>query len=97
MTFPALDTFADDIEVGHMTWRVYMHLQRHQLDIHDPRVVKIIPLSEKLRIRPASIITALNWLVERGYLIEHDRGWRGVRRFTLAWSRKTTVSQSVPV
>lgn len=86
MSFPAYDQLAADIELGHMTWRVYMHLQRNVLNHVTPVEVKSWLLCDTLHLRPASIVLALNWLSDRGYIVEHERGARGVRRFTLAWS-----------
>lgn len=88
MTFPALDDLAQDVNIGHRAWRVYMHLQRSVLDLRTPRTVKVNVLGEALRIRPASISKSLNYLVQSGYLIEHERETRGIRSFTLAWSCK---------
>lgn len=97
MSFPALEAFAADTKVRHITFRVYMHLQRELLNHVTPQTVKVAALSETLMLRPASIISALNWLTQHGYLIEHQRGSRKVRNFTLAWSIPSTISQSVAV
>ncbi len=88
MTFPALDAFAADRAVRRLTFRVYMHLQRQVLDLTKPRAVKVAELAHTLRMRPASVIESLNWLVCRGYLIEHERKERRVRTFTLALRRE---------
>ncbi len=96
MSYPALDAFADDPNVRHLTFRVYMHLQRRVLDHAAPREVKSYVLSATLRIRPASVIAALNWLVRSGYLIEHARGARGVRVFSLAWSKRDPTADLFP-
>lgn len=87
MSFPALDDFADDIRVGFMTWVVYMRLQRSWLNHASPRELKISGLADAWKMRRASIIAALDRLVEWGYLVEHPRSSRGIRCFTLAWSR----------
>lgn len=64
-----------------------MWLQRKWLNHTTPRETKIIVIQEALHLRPASVITALNWLVERGYLVEYDRCKEGrTRRFCLAWN-----------
>lgn len=86
MSFPALDAFAADRAVRRLTFRLYMHLQREVLDLTSPRPVKVAQLAHTLRMRPESVITSLNWLVERGYLVEHARGPRRIRSFTLAWT-----------
>ncbi len=86
VSFPALDAFAADRSVRRLTFRLYMYLQREVLDLTSPRLVKNAIIAEKLSMRPASVISALNWLVTAGYLVEHPRGPRGDRSFTLAWS-----------
>jgi hypothetical protein len=96
--FPALEAFAEDTRVRHLTFRVYMHLQRRVLDHREPREVKSYVLGETLRMGPASVIAALNWLVRAGYLIEHPRAARGVRVFTLAWARPAPIAtESFPI
>jgi DNA-binding MarR family transcriptional regulator len=87
MSFPALDAFENDpISESPPTWRVYMHLQRSLLNHTKPLPVKVRGLTQTLKLGPASVITALNQLVERGYLIEHSHDARGIRSLTLAWS-----------
>lgn len=87
MSFPALDAFeTDPISESAPTWKVYMHLQRSWLNHTQPKAVKVRALTQTLHLGPASVIAALNQLVERGYLIEHSPGSRGVRNLTLAWS-----------
>lgn len=91
MTFPALAAFAADHTVRRLTFRLYMHLQREALDINQARAVKVAELAHTLRMRPASVIESLNWLVQNGYLIEHARQSRRIRTFTLAWTRETRI------
>jgi len=86
MTFPALDAFAADRTVGRLTFRLYMHLSREALDLDEARVVKVRETAGYLHAGPYRVTVALNWLVRHGYLIECDRGSRGVRRFKLAFS-----------
>lgn len=86
MSFPAYDELSADIELGFVAWKVYMWLQRNWLNHTSPRETKYLLLQQALHLRPASVLVGLNWLVERGYLIEHERSDRGTRRFTLAWS-----------
>ena len=87
MSFPALDAFEEDPIGEHKpTWKVYMHLQRSLLNHTKPKPVKVRGLTQTLHLGPASVIVALNRLVEKGYLIEHDHDRRGVRNLTLAWS-----------
>lgn len=89
MSFPAFEDFAADRAVTQTVFRLYMHLQREALDHVEPRQQLIWHLSETIRMRPASVISGLNWLVDHGYLVEHGRGERGIRHFTLAWSRSS--------
>lgn len=87
MSFPALDSFADDPIGEHKpTWKVYMHLQRSLLNHTKPMPVKVRALTQTLRVGPAGVIAALNELIQHGYLIEHAPDSRGVRSLTLAWS-----------
>lgn len=87
MSFPALDTFAEDPISRHPpTCRVYQHLQSSLLNHTKPMAVKVRALTQILHIRPAGVIFALNILIEHGYLIEHAPDERGVRSLTLAWS-----------
>jgi hypothetical protein len=86
MSFPALDTFASDIEMGFAAWKLYMWLQRNHLNHLTPKDTKISALCQTLSMGQHSVVDGLNRLVEKGYLDEHPAGFRGVRRFTLAWS-----------
>lgn len=67
-----------------------------ELDFVEARRVKIAIRAEELEIRKQTMIDALNLLVKRGYLCEHERDSTGVRRFTLAWSRSTEVTSGSP-
>jgi hypothetical protein len=91
---PAYEDLAADIELGFVAWKVYMWLQRKWLNHTTPKETKIIVVQEALHLRPASVITALNWLVARGYVVEHERSKEGgTRRFTLAWNRADKPEQ----
>lgn len=88
VSYPAFDELSADIELGFVSWKVYMWLQRKWLNHTTARETKILVVQEALHLRPASVITALNWLVAKGYLVEHERSKEGgTRRFTLAWNR----------
>lgn len=86
MSFPALDTFASDIEMGFAAWKLYMWLQRNHLNHLEPKDTKISALCQTLSMGQHSVVDGLNRLVESGYLVESAPGFRGVRRFVLAWS-----------
>jgi hypothetical protein len=86
VSYPALDSFAADHRIRRSTFRLYMHLQRSVLHHAEPREVRIWYLKDRLHMGATAIISGLNWLVLNGYLIEHGRGQRMVRSFTLAWS-----------
>ncbi len=87
MSFPAFEDFSKEIRLSRNIFRLYMHLQREVLDHREPRQCLIWKLCEQLRMRRASVIRCLNWLVRNGYIIEHNRGERRIRYCTLAWSR----------
>jgi hypothetical protein len=90
--FPALDAFEEDPTVGRLTFRVFRYLRtKGGLDFTSPREIKTWELAHTLKMRKASIIAKLNWLVDRGYLIEFERGDRGVRRFTLAFAKRHEI------
>ncbi|HEY4133490.1 MAG TPA: hypothetical protein VGM50_22920 [Gemmatimonadaceae bacterium] len=85
MSFPAYDQLPNEIGRGFATWRVYMHLMK-RLDFLAPKEVKVWALAEDLQMSRRKVRSALDWLVDRGYLIAHDRGTRGVRAVRLAYN-----------
>lgn len=90
------DLHNDDVIVAHPTaLRVYAHLLRNPLIFMKPQPVKIWYIAEKLRAGKDNVIASLNLLVERGYVIEHERGAKGVRNVTLAIER-VEPSQQLP-
>lgn len=86
MSYPAYDAIGHEIGLGYARWRVYMALQPPTLDFVTPKDVKIAWLCAELRMSPRKAIDAVNWLTERGYLVAHGRGARGVRSLRLAYS-----------
>ncbi|HEY4306549.1 MAG TPA: hypothetical protein VGM82_18885 [Gemmatimonadaceae bacterium] len=85
MYFPAYEQLATDLgNRGATTWRVYMHLLPPRLDFVTPREVKVWALAIELQLGTEAVSRALNWLVDRGYLIAHERSALGVRSFRLA-------------
>lgn len=85
MTFPAELAFKRDRTLTATTRRVYDYLTT-TLDFTEVRLVKNDLLADSLGMNAKYFRAALNALVSGGYLIEHARGPRGARQFTLAWS-----------
>jgi hypothetical protein len=85
---PAFAAFDHDPAVGRLAHRLYRHLQSELLDFREPRPVKVRGLAGTLHAGTSGVMRSLNWLVARGYLVEHDRGSRGIRSFTMAWIAK---------
>lgn len=91
MSFPAYQHLGKHIGRGFARWRVYMHLV-HGSDTEPPVLnfvrpveVKVTALADCLHMSPRKAQDALDWLAERGYIVEHGRGDRRVRSLTLAW------------
>lgn len=79
MRFPALEHFEQDRRIGPALMRAYRAC-RYSLDVHEVRTIKRWTMNDLNTKR------TLDTLVEWGYLIEHERGPRNERRFTLAYS-----------
>lgn len=92
MTFPAELTFKRDPSLQPTARRVYDYLTT-ELDFVDVRLVKIQQHAERIATDRESFGRALDTLVVRGYLIEHDP-IGNVRRFTLAWSVASQLSET---
>ena len=91
MSFPALLDFErDKANLTFSRWRVYLHC-RESLTFHEPHPVKVWPLCEALHMRKRSVISALDWLVSAGYVVEHGRDGK-TRRLTLAYERRRTAA-----
>lgn len=87
MSFPAYECFGKDIQLGFARWKVYMHLVHGPvLNFVTPVEVKVAALEASLRMSPRKVIDALDWLADRGYIVEHGRHERRVRSLTLAWT-----------
>lgn len=95
MGCPADDDLEQDTEIAHAAWRIYRFLRRHELDFRTPREVKLDLLVSKLHMSKTTVVESVNYLVEVGYLIEHQRAWRGIRQFTLAWNRGSKGSTAL--
>ena len=93
MSFPALDHLNADISAltgkqirrGYARWRVYMFLKPPRLSFAEAREEKVETIRFALRMSPNAVVDALDWLTEKGYLVEHGRTGRGIRRLSLAW------------
>jgi hypothetical protein len=60
------------------------------------REIKVTGVQMRARVSRRSTIDALQWLIERGYLIEHGRGHNQMRRLTLAWARMAEFPACTP-
>lgn len=100
MSFPAMEQLEDAISSetgkhirrGFTRWRVYRFLKPPRLSFVESREEKVATIQHALRMSPNAVVDALDWLTERGYLIEQGRSERGVRRLVLAYElepRKT--------
>lgn len=49
-----------------------------------PRPVKAWVMAEALQLKKSTVLKALDTLVHHGFLIEHERDEKNVRRFTVA-------------
>lgn len=92
VSYPALEDFGRDIRVGFARWKVYMNLQPPTLNHRTPIEVKVWALAERLHMGKRHVISALNWLVAEGYLIECERGDRHVRRLMLEYEMATPAA-----
>lgn len=87
VSFPAYEVFGKDIQLGFARWRVYMHLVHGPvLNFVTPTEVKVAGLAVTLKMSPRKVIDALDWLAQRGYIVEQGRHERRVRSLTLAWT-----------
>ncbi len=87
--YPAwFELHADDAIVRHgVALRVYAALVRNPSVFIEPQLVKIWAIAQAARSDEDSVRYAVNLLVEHGYLIEHERTNKGVRRLTAATHR----------
>jgi len=86
--YPAYEQLALEIGRGFARWRVYMHLKPPRLHFTQPREVKVWAVASELQMSPRKVRDALDWLTERGFLAEHGRDSRGVRRLTVEYERE---------
>jgi predicted transcriptional regulator len=90
VTFPALLALATDPVIARhpIAQRVYLHIL-NSLDFSQPRDVKGWVIAKELKVRPQTVNSSFDTLVERGFLTDHGRSLNNVRRFTLAWAQCT--------
>lgn len=85
MTFPAWDAFEADRRVRLQHLKLF-RFARRTLDFREVRMLKQGAAAEQTGLDRSDLRRALNDLVAWGYLVEHQRGDRHARQFTLAWS-----------
>lgn len=94
MSYPANLDFENDPAVTLARWKVYVRYCRKHLVFHEPRLVKVRALVFSLHMGYSQAIPALDWLIEQGYLVEHDgdqprtRYARRPRLLSLAYARE---------
>lgn len=93
MTYPAELDFKRDHTLSASARRVYDYLSTI-LDFTQVRAVKSQLHAPPSGVERVAFMRALTDLGERGYLVEHARDTRGVRRFSLAWSRRTDATRT---
>lgn len=85
--YPAYHEIANDVELKFARWKVFMHLVHAPVLNHvKPVRVKAWVLAKAIPMHRDKVNDALDWLVRRGYLLQHERDRRGVRTLTLAWT-----------
>lgn len=94
MTFPAWFDFHKDAVIRRhpAAMVLYAHLVGVPESHWTPQPLKAWALADEFKFKKETIISAMNLLVKRGYLIEHARGTNNVRAFTVA----TTLGTSPP-
>lgn len=94
---PALDQLMLDPIIAERpaVHRVYWLLLK-TLDVNEVRHVKAWTVAETLKLNKKTVFKALELLVDRGYLIEHDRTTNNIRQFTLAYSRSSIPKRTPP-
>ena len=94
VTFPALLALPNDpvIATHPIAQRIYLSLLS-TLDFVEPRDAKAWVIARELKVRPQTVNSSFDTLVERGFLTDHGRSVNNVRRFTLAWAQSGIASQ----
>lgn len=91
VAFPApawFELMDDDVIFEHRTAvRLYRDLMRTPLAYVSPQDVKITQKAYSLAVHPDSVRTALALLIDRGYLHDCGKGFRGIRSVILLIER----------
>lgn len=85
MTFPAEISARRDPRLSLAARAVYGYLTT-ELDIHDVRGVSTALHADRAGVSRETFAKARDDLLRFGYLVDHGRGLRNVRRLTLAYS-----------
>ncbi len=98
MTFAAwFDLHADDVVAEQPTaLRVYAWLLRNDRILEEPQEIKAWVVAEQLHVHRDSVKAALMVLIERGYVVEHPRGYNNVRRLSVATERDPSLHRGCP-
>jgi hypothetical protein len=91
MTFPAWDRFDADRRVKARHLGVY-RVCRKTFDFVEIRDKKLQTIADESGVHLTQVSKVLDALVAWGYLVEHERGKFGERRFTLTWSVREGVA-----
>jgi hypothetical protein len=89
--FPAYAQLADEPALSAATWRVYMHCLTC-LNLVEPCPIKVWAVAMELGVSESTARQALEWLIERRYLVGHGRGVRRVRTLRLAYTKAETTT-----
>lgn len=96
MTFPAWFDFHKDAVVRRHP--AAMVLYAHVVGIPEshwkPQQLKAWVLAVEFKFEKGTILSAMDLLVGRGYLIEHARGLNNVRSFTVATTLATSTANT---
>lgn len=90
MTFPAWEAFEADRRIRLHHVKLY-RFARRTLDFRQVRQLKQGLAAELTGVDRADVSRALRDLVCWGYLVEHERGEKQARQFTLAWSVPSAI------
>lgn len=91
MTFPAWFDLNRDREIAKKpaAQRVYAHLiETYPRIFFDPIDAKAWLIADELGLERETVGQALAVLCDRGYLLEHGRAPRNIRRVTIALTRR---------
>lgn len=93
MTYPAEHSMKRDPVISPSCRKVYDYLTT-MLDFTQVRHVKEESNAPLCGVDRKTFSGAVGTLIDRGYLVEHERGLYNVRRLTLAWSIEVAAPTS---